>query len=344
MRSLLKNYWTSFSNRYSIRSVDFGENFEVFFVSAILAILGLRIWLKFVNYFIVGVGNIHIAHMLWGGALMALAMTIIIMFLGKSSKKLAAVLGGLGFGAFIDELGKFITADNNYFYQPTFSIIYIIFVLLYLLSRSIKQNHNFSQREYLANSVEYLEEAITNELDTEEKEAAIKLLSKADQNNPITKALLKLCRDLETIPKVRPDILTRVKINFSKFYFSLVSKKWFPKLLNGLFVLQFFVDVFFIGRYLGAEKQTLTQILNILANLGVGIFIVWGIFAMRRSRIEAYQMFKNSLLISIFFVQVFTFYNEQLRAFFGLVVNILILMALNYMIVQEKNVYGGQNG
>ena len=181
MKKLFKNYWESFSNRYLIRSVDFGENFEAFFVSAILAILGIRIFLNFTDYPKLAGAGLHIAHMLWGGALMVLAITIIITFLGKSSKKLAAVLGGLGFGTFIDELGKFITADNNYFYQPAFSIIYIIFVLLYLISRSIEQNQNFSKREYLANSIEYLGEAITSDLDAEEKEAAIKLLSQADQ-------------------------------------------------------------------------------------------------------------------------------------------------------------------
>jgi hypothetical protein len=330
--------------------VDFGENFEAFFVSAILAILGIRIYLDLTNYPKLGGAGLHIAHMLWGGALMALAMTVVITFLGKSSKRLAAVLGGFGFGTFIDELGKFITADNNYFYQPTFSIIYIIFVLLYLISRSIKHNQNFSKREYLSNSVEYLEEAITSDLDVEEKEAAMKLLSKADQNNPITKALIKLCRELETIPIEKPNFLTRFKNNFSKFYFSIVSKKWFPIFINGLFILQFLISSLVIiismatliavvvpgGVSYEDLKQHLAEILNLFANAIAGIFVIWGVLLMRRSRLMAYQKFKESILISIFLVQVFTFYNEQLSAFIGLIINILILVALNYMIVQEK--------
>ena len=49
----------------------------------------------------------------------------------------------------------------------------------------------------------------------------------------------------------------------------------------------------------------------------------------------AYRQFKKAMLISIFLVQVFTFYRDQLSAFFGLLFDITILSALNYMIARE---------
>ena len=64
---------------------------------------------------------------------MMIALVIALAYINKSSYYLVAVLGGLGFGAFIDELGKFITGDNDYFYRPTVALIYIVFVLIYLL-------------------------------------------------------------------------------------------------------------------------------------------------------------------------------------------------------------------
>ena len=45
-----------------------------------------------------------------------IALVINLGYINKSANYLVAVIGGLGFGAFIDELGKFITGDNDYFF------------------------------------------------------------------------------------------------------------------------------------------------------------------------------------------------------------------------------------
>lgn len=299
--------WKSLVSRYFIRKINFGEDFEIFFVSAILAILGLRIYLELTDFRIVGSGNIHIAHMLWGGMLMLFSITLFLTFLGRNVKKFAALLGGVGFGIFIDELGKFITRDNNYFYQPTFSIIYIIFVLLYLMSKAIQGRQNYSDKEYLANGIEYIEEAINNEMDAEEKKEAIKYLQRADLNNPITKALIQLCEDLEAIPKGKPDIFTRIKKRVSSYYYLLIKKHWVQDFIEALFIIHLFGDVFFIGRYFWDGDHTVSSILNILATIAAGIFVVWGLFDIRDSRLKAYQKFKISLLISIFFSSSFYF-------------------------------------
>jgi len=54
-----------------------------------------------------------------------------------------------------------------------------------------------------------------------------------------------------------------------------------------------------------------------------------------RSRLQAYLMFRRAILVSIFFTQVLSFYEQQLLALLGLVLNILILIALRYMIIHE---------
>src|SRR3989338_10777420 len=116
-----------------VRNAEAEKLLEIFLVSAITAFLGIRFYLNLTGYPAIGGGGFHIAHMLFGGIMMMLALVIMLTFLGRHAAILSAVLGGLGFGTFIDELGKFVTKDNNYFYQPAFSIIYIIFVLLYVV-------------------------------------------------------------------------------------------------------------------------------------------------------------------------------------------------------------------
>jgi hypothetical protein len=108
-------------NVAAVRNIDGGSYLEAFLVSAVAAILVIRLYLELTGYPQIGGGGIHVAHVLWGGLLMLIAQVMLLAFLGKHVKRAAAVIGGIGFGAFIDELGKFLTSDNDYFFRPTAS-------------------------------------------------------------------------------------------------------------------------------------------------------------------------------------------------------------------------------
>ena len=73
-----------------------------------------------------GGGELHIAHMLWGGALMLVGLLLLLIYLDRPVQHVAAVVAGLGFGTFIDEIGKFVTSDTDYFFRPAVAMIYVV--------------------------------------------------------------------------------------------------------------------------------------------------------------------------------------------------------------------------
>jgi hypothetical protein len=77
---------------------------------------------------------------------MLVSVVLLLSYLSERVMWVSAMLSGIGFGLFIDELGKFITADNNYFFKPALAIIYLIFVVLLIIFRRIGQNQ-LNERE-----------------------------------------------------------------------------------------------------------------------------------------------------------------------------------------------------
>ena len=114
------------------RNAEFVSLLESFLIAAVTTVLVIRTQLWLTHYPQLGGGGLHIAHLLYGGIFMAIAIGVLLMYLGRGPRRPAALLGGIGFGFFIDELGKFVTEDNNYFYQPAAGVIYLVFIAIFL--------------------------------------------------------------------------------------------------------------------------------------------------------------------------------------------------------------------
>jgi hypothetical protein len=99
--------------------------YDTFLFAAAATVLITRAFLMVTGYPKVG-GNsqLHAAHVLWGGLLLGVAMSIMMVSVGSGMKFWASLIGGIGFGLFIDEVGKFLTKDVNYFFKPAIAIIY----------------------------------------------------------------------------------------------------------------------------------------------------------------------------------------------------------------------------
>jgi len=68
---------------------------------------------------------------------MGVAIVIAQIHPGSRARRRSAVIGGIGFGLFIDEVGKFLTKNVNYFFRPAIAIIYAVFVVFFLVVREV---------------------------------------------------------------------------------------------------------------------------------------------------------------------------------------------------------------
>jgi len=128
-----------------------------------------RLFLSLTGYPQLGNSELHIAHVLWGGLLLFVAALLPTVFANRWTYTLAALLGGVGVGLFIDEVGKFITQTNNYFYPAAAPIIYVFFLLTVLIYLQVRRSSARDARTELYRVLDVLAEVLDNDLDTRER-------------------------------------------------------------------------------------------------------------------------------------------------------------------------------
>lgn len=136
----------------ALRNAKRGKYHELLVVSSVATVVTVRIALHVSGYPKIGGGSLHIAHLLWGGLLRLAAALVLLTYLSRSMMRLGAVLAGIGFGLFVDEVGKFVTADNDYFFRPALTLIYVCFAVLFLLPRSVGRIRKASDAEVTLNA------------------------------------------------------------------------------------------------------------------------------------------------------------------------------------------------
>jgi hypothetical protein len=210
--------------------------------------------------------------------------------------------GGIGFGTFIDELGKFITDDNDYFFQPTIALIYLIFIGLFVLVRALHVRRPLSDRELRLNA----------ELQS--------LLSRGEAPSVAGATYFEL----------REWLATR--------YERLVLHRWFAFSLTAVFVVAAVSRVVAVAALIrrGADRDLTIEGVEAVGPLLSGALVVIGAMRLPRSRLDAYRWFQRSVLVSILLVQVFVFLESQLAGLGGLAVDLLLYLALRAMIRHEQ--------
>lgn len=112
------------------------DRLDTFVLAGVVTIFLTRAFLAAAGYPQIGSDSVHVAHVLYGGAVLTAAF-LFLLLANKPNMHIAALIGGIGFGLFIDEIGKFVTQDNDYFFQPAIGIMYITFLVIWFLARLI---------------------------------------------------------------------------------------------------------------------------------------------------------------------------------------------------------------
>ncbi|MFO7949920.1 MAG: hypothetical protein R6U36_06085 [Candidatus Fermentibacteraceae bacterium] len=272
-----------------MRDQDTGNLLELLLIMAVAAILVSRAFLALTGYPQLSPGQLHIAHMLWGGLLMLAALVTAFRYWNPSVRRLAAFMGGVGFGLFIDELGKFITKDSDYFYKPTIALIYVLFILLYLIFRGLSERHDLSERERQVN------EAIRLDLG-----------------------------DMRDTPSRMLHWYDSLSGRLGGAFERVIAVKGVVTVLMAAFVL---LNLAQLGVVLGIESPDWlpTRDASGLAIVGMlisGLLVAVGVVVLRRSSLRGFIWFKRAVLVNIFITQIFLFNRSQLTAVWGLAVNL----------------------
>ena len=336
-----------------VRSAD-AELIDTFLVSAVATVLIIRIFLEATGYPQLGGNGLHIAHVLWGGLGMLVAIVLLLLFLSSSTRLIAALVGGAGFGAFIDELGKFVTSDNDYFFKPTAALVYALFVVLFLATREVRRFRALSPEESLVNAVELAKKVAIGTLTADERDRALELVDRADQTHPLVAPLRETFRSAGLAP-VEFARVRWVSSAGSRRYAAIVSSRWFRRVIAAIFILAGVVFLLsttataalIAGSLLGfnearaaldeeAGGSTIASLIQAIATVVAGVLIVKGVFALRRSRIRAYRAFELAILVDLLLAQPLAFLDTGFGAAVDVFIDLALLATLRYMQAQER--------
>jgi len=239
-----------------------------------------RLFLQLTGYPQIGSGELHIAHLLWGGLLLFIATLVPLLYANRWAFTVTAILSGVGVGLFIDEVGKFITRTNDYFFPAAAPIIYAFFLITVLLYTRIRRRSSEDPRTEMYIIIDELAEVLDRDLSADERAEIIDRLHRVSQQSS-DENLSRLGKSLEEFiesDKIEvvshvPDLWERLQARFN-----LLAQK---TITRGR------LRAFLIGGLTGIGAWTLSDPLSIITRIHSPIgsqALLAGLFAAQNIR------------------------------------------------------------
>lgn len=196
---------------------DHAENYILTsLVAFAVTVIVTRVYLELTGYPQIGNDVLHFAHALWGGLLLIIAVFLPLAYANRWAIPASALLGGIGIGLFIDEVGKFITQANDYFFPPALSIIYGFILLNAFVYLTFRRPRKQDPRTAMYHVFDGLQDAWDGDLDTAEAARIEAQLAIARQSDRTEMAALVnaisayLQKEKGHLAAAEPDIWKRI--------------------------------------------------------------------------------------------------------------------------------------
>ncbi len=291
-------------------------------VSAVVTVLLVRGMLALAGYPRLGAGGLHIAHVLWGGLAMMVALVLFLSFMGPVVRPIAAVVAGIGAGLFLDEVGKFVTSDNDYFYRPAAAIMYAIVVALVLLAHGLHGRRPHHPSEYLAGAIDHAVAGAVGGF-TPYRRAQVQeqlRLAGPAAGADETRALIQATPDdpvelFDPLRFVDPwrwfgqlQRVVRERRHQGRFVPMFTVAVLIVEILYGMTYFGTALDARLGGTAAPGERAGMVPVALGLAGTTVStLFVVLGLRHIRSDRYLAFTRFQQALLVNLLFTRVFEF-------------------------------------
>ncbi len=317
--------------RLPTRAIDAAAYLQAFVLSGVVTVLAVRAYLQATNYPQLGGGGLHIAHVLWGGLLLVVGLGIALVFLGGGPRTAGAVVGGVGFGLFIDEVGKFVTARTDYFYAPAAAIIYVAFALLVLLTQAVRGRTGrarLTPAERTANALDLVLSGLPGGLTDRRRIAVLRLVQ---GTGPATEAAL--AQVLDAVPRREPPpvhLWQRGAAWARRLVAWAVGRRWLVWPVVVWLVVEPVATVVavVVDGVTGAldQEREWGAVLGVSATaLVTAVLSLRAAWLLRRDRTEAFRLFKLAILVDLLFGQVFNFTVNQFGAVSAVALDLALL-------------------
>lgn len=319
-----------------------------------------RLFLELTGYPQLGNQTLHIAHVLWGGLLLFISALLMLIYANRWVYRVGAILAGVGVGLFMDEVGKFITQTNDYFFPPAASIIYAFFLLVVIFYMEVRRPNRRDARSELYRVLDTFEEVLDRDLDAVERQELEDRLHYIVKNAEYYEFANLAEELLQFIESKHIPIAQRKQSWFARLLESLraFDQRWFTRgrmkavLLGSLTVLgiwglrglmllllssnspspayliQVLVDQITHGRVTGATSLAwLTAGIALRAALGLTLFVGIGLFLSKRE-VQGFRLLYFVLLLFLTVADLQEFYFEQFSTIVPAIIQFALLMLL----------------